>query len=143
MQLKPRVFGCHWNDPNSALEDIAYDQLMKILSPFKAVSLVLTPIIPTSISDPKIDKSNENSPKSAKSGQETSGKPKSLKQIPENALPDLIRLVHANTNNKDFLVREFLEFWTNNDKNQPIPKTKILAKIKEIAAWQKSETLLR
>ena len=36
---------------------------MKILTPFKAVSLLLAPIIPTSFSEPKNNDSNENSPR--------------------------------------------------------------------------------
>ena len=36
---------------------------MKILTPFKAVSLLLAPIIPTSFSEPKDNDSNENSPR--------------------------------------------------------------------------------
>merc|ERR1719361_236051 len=149
-KLKPRVFGCVWNDPNNACnvdEKIAYDQLMKILTPFKAVSLLLAPIIPTSFSEPKNNDSNENSPRFDKAGGEdsTSGKSKYLKQVPEEAMPDLIRLVHANINNKNFLVKEFLSFWSSKkeENNLPIPKSKILQKIQEIAEYQKSETLAR
>ena len=75
----------------------------------------------------------------------SSGKPKYLKQVPEEAMPDLIRLVHANINNKNFLVKEFLSFWSSKkeENNLPIPKSKILQKIQEIAEYQKSETLAR
>ena len=145
-KLKPRVFGCVWNDPNNACnidEKIAYDQLMKISTPFKAVSLSLAPIIPTSFSEPKTNDSKENSPRFDKAGGEDSTKPKTLKQVPEEAMLDLIRLVHANINNKNFLVKEFLSFWSKNEQNLPIPKSKILQKIQEIADYQKSETLAR
>ena len=33
------------------------------------------------------------------------------KCVPEEAIPDLIRLVHANINNKIFLAKEFIAFW--------------------------------
>ena len=33
------------------------------------------------------------------------------KEFPQECLPDLVRLLHANPNNKMFLAREFLEFW--------------------------------
>ena len=73
----------------------------------------------------------------------TSGKPKRLPHVPEEAMPDLIRLVHANINNKNFLVKEFLSFWSKKEENLPIPKSKVLQKIQEIAEYQKSETLAR
>ena len=44
----------------------------------------------------------------AKSGSSTS---KQRKIFPEEAIPDLIRLIHVNANNKLFLAKEFAAFW--------------------------------
>ena len=43
-----------------------------------------------------------------------------VKDVPEKAVPHLIKLLHGNSNNKMFLVREFIEFWkkTLEDKGQ-------------------------
>lgn len=137
-KLKPRVFGCFWNDPNDNKDTelkIAYDQLIKILTPFKAVVLTSGGLIPTSLSHPK--KEEEKSPDNAESK-----KVKPLKQVPEETMPNLIRLVHANTNNKIFLAKEFHEFWSKNNQ-VPLSKGKILAKIQEIAEYKKCEALDR
>jgi hypothetical protein len=37
--------------------------------------------------------------------------PKLSKPFPEEAMPDFIRLLHANSNSKNFLTKEFGEFW--------------------------------
>lgn len=143
-KLKPRVFGCFWNDPkNYSKDEIAFDQLIKILTPFKAVSLTLTSIIPTTLSDPKNDESKDNSPKNEKAANDSINKPKLLKEVPEEAMPDLIRLVHANTNNKIFLAKEFVHFWNTKNELQPLPKSKALQKLQDIADYQKSEALSR
>lgn len=145
-KLKPRVFGCFWNDPNNEDKDndlrIAYDQLIKILNPFKAV--MFNPekgfIIPTSISNPP-EKSKE-SPDSKKEAKSQIAKEKMLKVFPDNAMPELIKLVHANVNNKVFLTKEFHEFWSKKDAGI-IPKTKIVAKIQEIADYSRIEGMAR
>merc|ERR1719510_784650 len=54
---------------------------------------------------------------------------------------DFIRLIHANPNNKGFLAKEFAAFWAQ--KNQRIPKSKVIQKIQEIADYQRSEALAR
>lgn len=149
-KLKPRVFGCFWNDPNSNDKDaelkIAYDQLIKILTPFKAVALVHSgapTCIPTSISDPTM--AVQESPSQQKGQSDKAGKSKALKQVPDDAMPDLIRLVHANANNKVFLAKEFVEFWSKSKEATLglLPKSKVLQKIQEIADYQRSETLSR
>ena len=58
---------------------------------------------------------------------------KILKEFPEEAVPELIRLMHANTNNKEFLAREFSEFWYKEHEFVKIPKRRIKFKIQEIA----------
>jgi chromatin assembly factor 1 subunit A len=68
IKLKPRVFGCFWNDIIKEEKDnelrIAYDQLIKILTPFKAVVLTTNRDEPiqTSVSKPGQDQEQGDSP---------------------------------------------------------------------------------
>ena len=146
-KLKPRVFGCFWSDPNKQRNDvdqIAYDQAVIILKNFKAVSLFnnngIKNMIPTAISNPP--KSDVNDPSPGNSA-EAANKVKTLKQVPDEAVPELISLVHANTNNKNFLAKEFGEFYHKKHELVKIPIKKITVKIQEIAEYQKSEALSR
>ena len=117
---------------------------MEILTRFKAVSLCnnngIRTLIPTAISNPPQMKIQAPSPSSLA---ESANKVKTLNQVPEEAVPELIRLVHANFNNKKFLVKEFGEFWHKKNELSKIPLTKITIKITEIAEYQKSEVLTR
>lgn len=83
-----------------------------------------------------------------------------MKRIfPEDALPDFVRLVHGNTNNKGFLAKEFSAFWSKkkidsnpqDDKsksdgsgtpvvpNSGIPKSKILERLQDVAKYERFE----
>ena len=66
-----------------------------------------------------------------------------IHQFPEEAVPELICLVHANTNNKDFLAKEFSQFWHKKHEIVKIPIKRITVKIQEIAEYQNSEALSR
>jgi hypothetical protein len=93
---------------------------------------------------------------SAKLRSARGGGAKVAKTFPEEAMPDIIRLVHANSNSKVFLTKEFAEFWrrktaggeegggaaaengqetpsTNSARGQQIAKRKIVDKIQ--ARW--------
>ena len=74
---------------------------------------------------------------------DSTNKIKTLKQVPEESVPELIRLVHANYNNKNFLAKEFSEVWHKKNELSKLPMTKIVSKITEIAEYQKSEVLTR
>jgi hypothetical protein len=63
--------------------------------------------------------------------------------FPNEAVPELISLVHANTNNKDFLAKEFSKFWQKKNESVKIPIKRITIKIQEIAKYQNSEVLSR
>ena len=74
---------------------------------------------------------------------EASNSIKTLEQFPDEAVPELIRLVHANTNSKDFLAKEFSQFWHKKTEISKIPIKRITVKIQEIAEYQNSEVLSR
>ena len=42
------------------------------------------------------------------------------KTFPAEALPDLVRLIHMNINNKLFLAKEFIQFWSGKCIEKPI-----------------------
>ena len=63
---------------------------------------------------PKVGENLDNS--SSLSSKKTPGRQKA-KVFPEDAIPDLIRLIHGNAHNKIFLVKEFSAFLQKNDKN--------------------------
>lgn len=79
----------------------------------------------------------------------TSDKPKKSRKISEGMIPDLIRLVHGNTNSRGFLAHEFQMFISKSSnqihspekeegpKNAPVPVSKlsIAKKIKDISKW--------
>lgn len=52
----------------------------------------------------------------------------------EEAMPDLIRLLHYNPHGRGFLVKEFIEFWSKKREGEkPLPKMKVQQKFQEIA----------
>ena len=63
--------------------------------------------------------------------------------FPDEAVPELISLVHANTNNKDFLAKEFSKFWHKKHESVKIPIKRITVKIQEIAEYQNCGALSR
>jgi len=73
---------------------------------------------------------------------------KKAKTVPDESIPDLIKLIHANVNNKLFLAKEFVEFWKkktdpNSDgSGMKLPQSKVISKIQEIADYQKAGVLM-
>lgn len=59
--------------------------------------------------------------------------PKKTK-FPNEALVDLIRLLHGNTHGRSFLLREFITFW-NKKNSGKLSKISVLKKISDIAKW--------
>ena len=120
-KLKPRVFGCFWTkDEEESKMELAYEQLLKVLSPNKPGSLVSSRRgpIPTALSTPTVVPSGSTSaskkaetPGNSKDNPHETPKSAHKKVFPEEAMKDLIRLVHANINNKMFLAKEFAQFW--------------------------------
>lgn len=60
-------------------------------------------------------------------------------RVPEEALPDLIRLIHGNVNGRRFLVKEFMIYWSKKDEKgeKRISKGSLLQKIREIGSWRR------
>ena len=111
-KLKPSVIGCLWEVVGESC----------ILDVFRAVLLSNTPVQTlhsTPASSPKEPGSTPSSKKSSasttQSGEDgeaaTPASARAKKVFPDEAMPDLIRLVHANRNSKMFLAKEFLAYW--------------------------------
>ena len=65
-------------------------------------------------------------------GEEKRGAKK--KKLPEEALPELIRLIHGNVHGSAFLVKEFMTFWNRNHGSEnPLSKSSVASKIREFA----------
>jgi len=153
--LKPRLWGCYF-ESEELDTGVAATQLFKILSGYAAIPCCNNNLpIPTAFSNP----SSTNSPTFGEEGGSESAKvkvkSKAAKSFPEEALPDLVRLVHVNSNNKVFLAREFIQFWSTKQGGDPvnvgeegqtpgggtpsgplISKRKVVDKIQEVANYK-------
>lgn len=158
-QLKPRLWGCYWED-----EDLdtgaAAAQLVKILSGYAAIPCCNNNLpIDTSFSQKASSPDQTGGEDGADSVKKSAKSSRVAKCFPEEALPDLVRLVHINSNNKVFLGKEFIEFWnrktasegvgleegagtpatptTGQQQAATISKRKVVDKIQEIADYKK------
>jgi chromatin assembly factor 1 subunit A len=116
-------------------------KIVKILAPQHAVQFLTArniwvnhvPLILTPPADAENTNDNENGTSLNKSNAaSTARKAKAL----EEAMPDLIRLLHGNVHGRGFLIKEFLEFWgkkKNGEKS--ISKAKLQQRIREVASW--------
>jgi len=150
-ELKPRLWGTYWTDTDSLDTGAAALQLAKILGGYSGIVCASynNPIdtsFSKEVSSPMIIQQDDVTD-SAKIG----AKNQRMKNVPEEAIPDLIKLVHGNCNNKIFLAREFIAFWnrktgfepdseenaTPSAKNNSLSKKKVVDKIQEIAEYKK------
>lgn len=148
-RLKPRLFGCVWVDSKTA--DSASGQLLKLLSPYRAVYQD-GPIVtsaPDSFSAAGSPESKNQVPSP------TTPLLKKKKKFPEAAIPALIKLIHGNVNRREFLAKEFLAYWNkeqqrsvedgmeegsvegnvSTSQSYDIFKKSVTNKIKDLASW--------
>lgn len=64
-----------------------------------------------------------------------SGRNAKKSKFPDDALPDLIRLLHGNKYGRRFIMKEFMTFWNKNNKikENQLSKASVLKKINELA----------
>lgn len=130
-KIKPRLIGLIWQNKDGSqphgCPNIIWDMLQMRSMIFNGPNVVI-PIIPNSIH--KSDQPDETKSSAVK---------KRIK-ITEDCVSDLIRLVHGNTNNSEFLSKEFQAFVAqknkDNDKFQEFSLASIRLKIKEFAEWK-------
>lgn len=135
-KLNPRVFGCFWADDDRP----GIDELKKVLSEYSAVPLVTVPIEIKDSSARVTDDGNEVTPSTSKSDMVFGGKG----VVPDEAMPYLIKMLHGNTNGKDRLLPEFLNFWNkpkqmleSTPKRSKISKRQLKITVQQIATWGK------
>lgn len=88
------------------------------------------PIIFPSSTSPEEDISTSTECKTPTHQQSVRGAKKT--KLPDEALPDLIRLVHGNRYGRHVLMREFMTFWSKKGGGH-LSKVSVLSKINEIA----------
>jgi len=159
-QLKPRLWGVCF-EGETLDTGAAASQLVKILGGFQGIVVGNNNYIETGFSKPVSSPTTmcEETTESAKV--KNSSKGAKAKTVPEEAIPDLIKLLHGNTNTKMFLAREFIEFWKKTtegeieagnpekmegetvgtpggkDGNGSISKRKMVDKIQEVAEYKR------
>ncbi|XP_058063968.1 chromatin assembly factor 1 subunit A-like [Anopheles bellator] len=126
-KIKPRLIGCIWQGGGCGGGS---DIIMKILNDR---AMLFDPADPISFTRSITSGDQQDADSPGKRG------PKK-RRICEEAVYDLVRLVHGNVNNRKFLAREFQAFWataaSQDGGEQPeLAMESVRNKIKEIAAW--------
>jgi len=154
-QLKPRLWGCYWENNDDIDTGVAASQLARILTGYAAIPCCNNNI-PVTTAFSKVDPSPTPNGGVELESAKSKGRNKVAKTFPEEALPDLVRLVHINSNNKVFLSTEFTHFWRKKTEgdvadtaqedapitpvtptSNQISKRKLVDKIQEIAEYKK------
>ncbi|KFM69809.1 Chromatin assembly factor 1 subunit A, partial [Stegodyphus mimosarum] len=107
-ELKPIILGCFIENKSDGQES----SICKFLEPYAAVIISDTPI-PTTFSIKHSEAElKQQSNASERSSPTTFSSVSSKKNVPEEAMPHLIRLVHGNTKKRSTLVQEFQDYWS-------------------------------
>ncbi|KAK0181681.1 hypothetical protein PV327_003946 [Microctonus hyperodae] len=129
-KIKPKIIGCIWQGPLNSYPENTPPGVLKFLSARQAW-VAETPIILASSAE--VDVSSNNDIPSASKKQSTFGKKKT--KVPEEALPELIRLIHGNPHGRLFLIKEFITYWNRKypDEKQHLSKISVAQKIRDLA----------
>lgn len=110
----PKIIGCFWEQATHVLQE----EISKQLEQYKAVLLTTNPV-PTSFNEPvKVVKGDNSSCDNV----DTPKVNPQRKPVPEEAMPDLIRLVHGNLMGIKKLIQEFRLYWkskTTGEQQEP------------------------
>ncbi|XP_059487708.1 chromatin assembly factor 1 subunit A-B [Neocloeon triangulifer] len=151
-QLLPRMVTCFHPDDPTKKDDPVHGQVMHLLKQFAAV--VVIDKIPTSFNTEKVECDNlEEEPSDDTDGAtKADGSAKKKKRnklrVPDEAVSDFIRLLHGNTKNRHYLVKEFISYWDRKmhpdiDPDAENVEERVLIsmgnankKLRELAVWQ-------
>jgi len=153
-QLKPRLWGVCFEGETLDTEAAA-SQLVKILGSFKGILAGNNNCIETGFSKTVTTPTAMRDETTESASLMKSGRGAKVRSVPDEAVPHLIKLLHGNNNNKMFLAREFIAFWsktsgeggssqTNDDEAATpggkegaftISKRKMIDKIQEVADY--------
>ncbi|ELU01556.1 hypothetical protein CAPTEDRAFT_224097 [Capitella teleta] len=128
--LRPVCTGCCWWSPGEA-NDLRSNPNLELLTRFTVQLINQT--APIVLEDVKIEKQAED----------VQRKGARLREVPTDALADLIRLVHGNRYGVPKLIREFREFWqtkmNSTESNEHfISKRQLDVKIRSIANYERA-----
>lgn len=137
---KPRLIGIIWQNSEGKKPETCPEAVWNFLTSKSMIA---------SESEIIIHSSDLNSESNMEDGEKSASK--KSRKFPDELIPDLIKLIHGNTNNRGFLVKEFQKFISN--KNSPasdsdcctiieershvkeISNVSIARKIKELSTW--------
>merc|ERR1712142_1291595 len=122
--LKPRLWGVNFEGDLLDTE-VAACQLVKILGGFRGIIVGNNNMIETSFSKPVSSPSAVHEETTESASVKSSVKGAKARLVPEEAIPDLIQLLHGNTNNKIFLAREFIAFWKSKSGDEVSVDSKV------------------
>ncbi|XP_012282011.1 chromatin assembly factor 1 subunit A [Orussus abietinus] len=132
-KIKPKVIGCIWQDAEGRYPKNTTSHVVQFLTAHQVWVRELPVVL-----RPAAGNENQTGLEGDALSQKQPGSsgPKK-KKVPEEAMPDLIRLIHGNTHGRGFLVKEFMTFWNKKNKpgEQQISKASLLQKIREIGRW--------
>ncbi|CAL1678089.1 unnamed protein product [Lasius platythorax] len=127
-KLKPKIIGCIWQGSDNSFPESVSAKVKEFLTARQAwVSNI--PIVFPSSTSPEEDILAGTECRTP-TQQSVRGPKKTT--FPNEALPDLIRLLHGNTYGRRFLMKEFMTFWSKNGGSQ-LSKVSVLSKISEVA----------
>ncbi|XP_052863370.1 chromatin assembly factor 1 subunit A-like [Anopheles cruzii] len=135
-KIKPRLIGCIWENGGYKTGHTARPDCSAII--WKMLTdraMLYDPAEPISFTLPSAGPTNDSEadPEAQSPGKENEKGPKRVR-ITDDAVCDLMRLVHGNTNKSKFLVREFQAFWRNLN-TVTFSLESIHLKIREVASW--------
>ncbi|XP_076620675.1 uncharacterized protein LOC143341608 [Colletes latitarsis] len=124
-RLEPKIIGCVWRGPENTFLGNIPQRTMDFLSAHE----VWVRQVPVTLQT-----SNENEAAN-ECGASTPSASASKRKVPDEALPQLIRLTHGNTHSRKFLAREFMSYWSKENNKDQISKSNLFRKIREIGKW--------
>nr|XP_012230666.1 PREDICTED: chromatin assembly factor 1 subunit A-B [Linepithema humile] len=127
-KLKPKIIGCIWQERKNLFPESISTKVKEFLSARQAWVNNIPIILPSSTFTE--DDTSLSAECKAQTPQSVRGPRKT--KFPNEALPDLIRLLHGNTYGRHFLTKEFMTFWSKKSEKQ-LSKVSVLEKINEIA----------
>ncbi|XP_034943996.1 chromatin assembly factor 1 subunit A-B-like [Chelonus insularis] len=130
-KVKPQIIGMIWQGPLNSYPEEMNPSVLNFLK-MRQVWIKETPIILEALANS--NSSNTEAPSSAKKDKEKTPGPKKMR-CPDEAVPDLIRLLHGNTNGRSFLIKEFMTYWERKHpaEEQKLTQISVGKKIRELA----------
>uniref|UniRef100_A0A182PR41 Chromatin assembly factor 1 subunit A dimerization domain-containing protein n=1 Tax=Anopheles epiroticus TaxID=199890 RepID=A0A182PR41_9DIPT len=139
-KIKPRLIGCIWTNVFGDKKTNSSECSAIIRKMLDDRAMLYNPDEPISFTraSSKMNGNNIDQDSTTVSPSKDIDKPalKKVRLITDDAIRELVRLVHGNVNNRNFLAREFHAFWISLNNSVEFSRQSISNKIKEIARWE-------